>query len=312
MTLPREIYEWAREEPFPREVGLDRVIVKNEEEFKKHLRSTDMYASIFNLNQLFYEKYDVLFFDLDGKNGGIDESYSKLQWFLKNVDYKVSRAYFSGVGFHVYIYLKKPILGRDTYKDFSKKFIEANSLSELVDHSAVGDVRRVARLPGTVNSRSSLKMVEISPQDSKDAVLQRAKEYKPFRPPRVDSFIFDVSSATQVKQDTFPETVSWTGIYPPCILNAENFLCELGELGHSGRIHLASFLLKIGREDELRKYLKMANDYNKYITEYQIDYLKKTNYMPFACKNVVNEICSYSADKKKCPFYPHIFSKVKE
>ncbi len=300
--------EWTRNKPFPREVQLSRVIVKDSVELQKQYTPQDFYSAIFNSAQIFYEEFDTIFFDIDGKKGGTDESYDKLVKFLNRVDYGVSRVYFSGVGFHVFIDLNKPITGKEEYRQFCRTFTDNYNLTDLIDHSALADTRRVARVPYTLNSKSSRMAIQINPHNTMEEVLANSKEGKAYVPPKKLTFHFDFqkTSSPPPKPAKVSE-IEWAGIYPPCITTAENLLYNVGELGHTSRVHLATFLLQTGKEEELRKYLKKANDYKPDITEYQLNNLTSGNYMPLKCVNVTDEICGYSKNKSECPFFPYVF-----
>lgn len=307
---------WTRNQPFPREVQLNRTIVKSEQELLQAYTQQNFYSSIFNLRQIFYEEYDTLFFDIDGKQGGVTESFGKLETFLKNVEGQVSRLYFSGVGFHVFIDLEKVIQGKENYRHFSKQFAEHYNLLDLIDHSALGDVRRVARVPFSTNTKSMKVVVPLDPENlTKQKVLECSTEKKEFVPPILHKFSFNFTptpSPPTTPKLSSSEEFNWEGIYPPCINNAENLLYNAGELGHSSRIHLATFLIQIGREEELHKYLEKANDYKEDVSNYQISHLRNGNYMPFKCNNVPDEICSYKSNKRDCPFFPYVFKNIIE
>jgi hypothetical protein len=323
-TLNNLMGRWARGYPIlPREFGLARQLITNPDTFPYTIGSVDAYASIFNAHQVFYETYDTLFFDIDGKKEGRTESYPKLQTFLSQVP-TVSRIYCSGMGFHIYIDLAHPISHKPTYKQLSSTFVQTYKLAPLIDPACVGDVRRVARIPTSMNSKSHTYVVEITPEMTLKEVDQLTSlpptpttTEHPFVSTKNGSKFDETNLLDQLPQEAnknqnmvsksvVNKNNSWTGVYPPCITNAENFLAGIGELGHTSRIHLAGFLLQIGREEELWEYLRKANDFNESTSRYQIAYLKEHDYHPFNCNKVSEEICSFVGCQKSCPFYPYV------
>lgn len=299
---------WSREQMFPRELSLGRKIITNEEDFTKLKSSTDEYLSVFNMKQMFYETYDTIFFDIDGKTGGTNEAIAKYMKFKQNYNF-ISRLYFSGVGLHVYTDLVTPIRGKAEYKQFCNKLVKKYNLIGLIDSSAVGDTSRLARLPHSVNSRSGKTTIQILDSE----LIKKPEEYVETiyagKKYVLVDFGIEIEERKQEKSQLVKLTKDWKkvyGDYPPCINNALNMIEKEGELNHTERIHLATFLINIGREDELWEALKKANDYSESISIYQVEYLKSRNMKSYSCANVEDDICSYAGNKKLCPFYPSV------
>lgn len=310
-----QINLWCRgkENVFPRELGLNRVIVKNEEELISGWKDVDEYMSVFNLKQRFYEKYDTIYFDVDGKTNGTEEAFEKVKKVYSKFPH-ISRCYYSGVGYHLFVDLLYEINGKGLYKEYVRQLVEKYGIKEYLDPSVLGDVSRVARVPNSINSKSGKTMVLID-------LTSLGKSDKPEQLVSVSTTSVPKISFEQLnllpneieekkKIPTPKAEISWEskyGVnYPPCITNSIKMLSEEGELNHSERLHLATFLINIGKEKDLREYLKLANDYSESITDYQINYLKEREMSSFSCDRVEDDICSYVGRKRLCPFYPSV------
>lgn len=269
--------------------------------------------SIFNLRQRFYEEYDTIYLDIDGKKGDTPEAFAKLKSVYSKFPY-ISRCYYSGVGYHLFIDLIVNIKGMRSYKNYVRELVRKYKLEEFLDSSCIGDYSRVARVPNSINSKSGNKMIlidlnSIANSSSHEQLLKgkigvsRKFTFEELGLSPKDILVTETKSVQKA-------SVSWEEKYgknyPPCITNSINFLMEEGELNHNERLHLATFLINIGREDELREALKFANDYSEKITDYQIEYLKSREMVSFSCDRVEDDICSYVGRKKLCPFYPSV------
>ena len=88
------LIQWFRVNPILREYGLKRNRIENIDDLKGVWKGVDEYASIFSLKQVFYQKYDTIFFDIDGKT--FEEAYSKYKYVQQRLKSFITREYFSG------------------------------------------------------------------------------------------------------------------------------------------------------------------------------------------------------------------------
>ncbi len=310
MVIREEVFaHWSRGNEYPRELGLSREYISSYTDLKAKWKDVDEYASIFSLKQIFYEEYDTIFFDIDGKSGGISESYDKYKKVMNEIGDYVTRIYYSGVGIHLYIDLENKIVGRENYKNICEQFINDHNLMPYIDRGRTGNARQIARLPESVNSRSGYMMILVERDDDMTRMRFKSTVGQSKYEDKVDRVKLEIKSTAQpIVKKTFEddETYNWRGAYPACIVNAEKYLEELGELNHEERIHLATFLLNIGREDELREYLKKANDYKESLTNYQINYLKERHMKSYTCANIPTDLCPFLGNKRLCLFYPSV------
>ena len=306
--------EWMRGDEFPRELSLSRIVVNDWDEARKAWKEYDEYFSVFSLRERFYEQYNTMFWDIDGKSGGVGEAYTKLQEFVSRYGNFITRLYFSGVGFHAYTDFTVPVYGKKVFKSASLAVRNQFGLGNIIDNSTCGDVARMARTPLSTNSKSGNMMIELDRLDyTLEEVLElSSKGYIPTKHvgSRIvfDDFGVDISDIDKDSgyKDEVVGAREWVGNYPPCVENAKKYLVEEGELNHRERLHLASFLIAIGEEAELWEVLKKANDFSYSISKYQVEYLKANNMKPLKCSNVPDDICSYAGNKFLCPFYPSV------
>jgi len=302
------IKEWTRLGGFPRHWGLYRSVVKSYDEVESLWGDgRDKYFSIFSVRQMQEEVYDTVGFDVESKeHNDIHKNYDNLKQVLSRLTKFPKRVYFSGRGFWVFLDLKKYVKGKAKYKSFCRRLAEQYDLIDYLDLSSLGDASRMARIPSSINSSTGFYMVEISEDFSLSKILYNAKWNISYLSGlrRVDIDV-DLGEKEVYVSDKIENVVEWKGSYPPCIENAIMSLNLVGELDHTSRRHLASFMLRIGREDELRELLKKANDYQEHITEYQIEDIKKRELLVNKCVNVTGEICPFK-NKRDCVYYPSI------
>jgi len=292
---------------FPRQWGLHREIVHSYDEMKILWKDgRDKFSSIFSLEQMKNEVYDTVGFDVESKeHNDIFKNYKNLQYVLYNLREIPKRVYFTGRGFWVFLDLKNFVRGKSAYKIFCRKIAEEYDLLNYIDSSVLGDASRIARLPSSINTKTGYYMVRIDEDYSFDKVLYSAKNNI-----SVLKGIERVDLTYDVENDEYTGSrvngvVEWKGSYPPCIENAIKSINLVGELDHNSRRHLASFMLKIGKEKELRELLAKTNDYQEHITAYQIEDIKRRDLLVNKCSNVTNEICPFK-NKRECVYYPSI------
>ncbi len=291
---------WSRNKPFPRETKF-RKVINSYDDLDKLWNGVDDYASIFNLSDIFYERYDTFYLDIDGKSDGTLEAWGKFQYVRDKV--KLSRVYFSGIGIAAFVDLNTIIEGKDNYKATMKEWVAQNELEDYIDPATIGDVRRVSKLPLTTSKKSGRTVVRFDINDDMETMLQRSLDRLPYQNDNISKYDVDVVK-NEIPQFEMGE-VKWKGMYPQCIENSILSVAKSGELEHRARLHMAAFLTMIGREDELWKTLQNANDFNIEISKYQVEYIKERGLKPFACDNLLSDVCPFK-NKRECIFYPSI------
>jgi len=298
------VEKWVRWQFGKREFGLKRGQTSNINDVITAINNgEEAYLSVFSMQQLENNAYDTIFIDIDTGEDGLKKFYDA-------VDIIPSRLYFSGAkGFHIYFDLRTPIIGRERYKYSVIKFVEENNLENIVDKAVVGDVRRMARVVGSINAKSGLRMIELNPNIfplNYRELSAEGKSYASVYEYLYEKELFERDHGVIKEGEAYsPKKIFEDKYYPACIINAINLLVNVGELDHKERLTLALFLLKNGEEEKLREILKFANDYKPSYTDYQVNYLKKRNYSIYKCENIPSTICPFK-DKRDCPFYPSL------
>ncbi len=298
------IFDWTRGNNFPRDYGFHTGVIENIDDLNKRWGAgVNQYSSVFGLRQIAYMEYDEFFYDIDGKT--TEEAYPRYKEALDKLGDMVTRKYCSGRGFWLHIDSNDIVRGRDAYKLIARKLASSYGIDKISDTSVIGDVRRVSRLPSSINSKTGMYVTRLSGDESLDEIMWRVKNYVPYEAEvRRHNLKIEIEGVEPINERR-ELGGKWVGSYPSCIINAERFLKDLGELNHPARLHLAAFLIQIGREEELWEYLKRANDFNEGISKYQINYLRANNILPYKCANASAEICPFDV-KQQCPFYPSI------
>lgn len=315
--LRQIINEWLRvnelgKRVYPREVGLKRRVVEDEVDLYGYLNEnkwTDCYSAIFSNWQIVNREFDTIYLDIDCHDcvdfdEMFEKSYEKLCIVKEKID--VSRAYWTGRGFACYIDFDLTHI--ENYGVAVRKLIEEKSLFEYVDRQVTGDIRRVARIPSTVNSKSGLKCVKIDVEASKDEILNSVKkgehmEYDVVKNNDVVDILkkYDCKDGKEKKVELKKCNLD---VLPDCIKRGILKLAEHGELEHSWRVVIAIFLLKTWGYERTKKLFELfASDYDERKTEYQLKYIGNKGYKCYSCKKLkLMGICEYD-DLKECAFY---------
>ena len=123
--------EWLRvDKPFPREFFLNRVVVDSEEAYNKMKGESEQYFSIFSLNQILYQRFDTIVFDVEDATHSVVKSYNCYKRVIEKIGDIVSRIYFTGRGYHIYIDLANPIEDKHKYKEIANKIVEKYGIKD--------------------------------------------------------------------------------------------------------------------------------------------------------------------------------------
>lgn len=321
-----EFERWTRREVvkkiFPRDVGIPRKVADDEVDFIAYIegqRGIDCYASVFARWQIVRRNFDTIFFDIDAHNSDLQVAYENLMKVLDALKGYDVRVYFTGRGFHVFCYF--PLARLEHYGMVCREWAKRKGITEYVDMNVVGDMRRMARIPLTVNANVDLTMIAVDvSKRSLDDIVKMAREGKS---DDVDVVIND--DLAKELQEIENEMVQGNGDdnthgklnveyefefsakvreLPRCIRDGIMILAETGELDHHWRVAMSIFLLKVLGFKKTKELFEMfADDYRECTTKYQLRFIQSKGYKCYSCyKLKLMGICQH--DKQdECPFY---------
>ena len=274
--MKNSLMRWLRADSglqlFPREVGLKRETVGSLDEFLEYVSScqrlnVDCYASVFSKMQIEGSVFDTIFLDVDDM-----QSAAVVRDVLEG-NGLVAREYCSGRGLHFYIDFE-PVKIVD-YKNVVRRFVsEVLGLSKYVDMHVVGDVRRMARVPLTYNTKVCRTMSIIYDECYLNRDLPKALERLRMSEPITAEYeerVVDVFKKTRL---------------PPCIEKLIETVVETGELDHHERLILATYLLHNFSFEDVKKLFMLCSDYTEEKTMYQLRWLIDNKYEPYSCRRV--------------------------
>jgi len=336
--IVKELEIWLRgREGFPREYSNSRKIVYTFDELLQYINENpyNVYVSVFSQRQIAKREFDTIFIDVDRHGGTGKNVYDKARKIVSVFDVLdiATRQYYSGRGFHIYIDF--PQIHLEKYRDVVRYWLK-NVLGKYynwLDKIVIGDIRRLGRVPWTVNTRTGITMKRV---DVMSWDWEKIKEYV-----LSDGYIeidyelwhgnteltgtlleiefegrYSKGKKSFVDRDLAKYFEKKRNIYemPPCIREGIERLLMYGELEHYWRMHVATFLLRAwGYEDTLALF-RMASDFDKRKTEYQLKYFIRNNIHSFSCKTALEYgVCPYTSleKQKECPFWPSVNHWVK-
>lgn len=344
---------WFRDNPeFPRKVLVIKekkdesfkYTIKNELDYLEYLRrenNTNCYCQIFSNRQIAEATFDTMYLDID-VHEEFDEEKKPITYetrvknaydiFIKVRDaiikagYKVSRAYFTGRGFAVYVDFERTKFNtRSGYRFAVRTFLMEIDVFRLLDPSVLGDVERVARLPNTENGNAKgMHCVQIDPQWDLDRIVYASRTGVGFDGVvEKDSKFADRLKEIETNGNGLFNSVEGQDIertplygehtkyenFPKCMQGFYNEIVGTGELDHYERINLAIFLMRIWGYDKAKRILSWAGDYKEHKTDYNMRYLMSKNMRVYACKKMKQSFtkkgnCWCPYDKMwHCPAY---------
>lgn len=291
-----EIMYWLRDRPFPRTVGISRngkIIGRKDIEdlvdlvgYLEEQEYKDCYATIFANWQVRHRKLDTVFLDIDAHNGeNVDDIRIEVEKILEDNGYTYD-IWFTGRGYH--FYLRFPLTRIEDYNYAVKEWTKSKGLDRYID--VVGNMKQLARIPNTVNTKTG-DVMKLIKQTSK-LNMELGEE---------------ILSYVSVKNTSYTDKIDdvLTGIeineLPDCMLEAVRIMTETGELEHYWRVILGIFLVKTVGKEKAHEIFNLANDYEFNTTEQQLNYC--SNYRCYSCKKVnVMGMCPF--DKlSDCVYY---------
>jgi len=152
------------------------------ESIQKRVKTNSVYASIYSYPEIKSRKYGRLFIDIDAE-GNLEEGYktmtSLVKWLRENYDCEPLVLYTGGRGWAIHVYFPLTRVSGESMRRFVLSFPNIN---QHVDTHVVGDVRRIARLPYTLNFNNLNRgepvrlCVPVNPKWSLQEMLAESKE----------------------------------------------------------------------------------------------------------------------------------------
>lgn len=319
--------------------------VDNEADLLEYMRRenyTNCYCQIFSNRQVAEATFDTMYLDIDvheekdeeGRIISYDKRVTDAFIIFKSViagleksNVKISRAYFTGRGFAVYIDFD-PIkfASRMGYKFAVRSFLMESGIFELLDSSVLGDVERVSRMPNTINgnTENGMMCVQIDPEWSLERIVDASKlryshQVKAVKHNDFGQRLKSIETSGAGMFNTIEgENVERTPVYgehtkyknfPKCMKGFYDEIAKTGELDHYQRVNLAIFLMKVWGFDKAKQVLSWASDYKEGKTTYQMNYLRSKGIKVYACKKMQNSHnkdgscwCPYT-NLRECPAY---------
>jgi hypothetical protein len=287
---------------FPREVGIKREIVHNINEFNKYIQLNNgiknVYTSLYDIN-LYIDK---VFFDID--NQDLSKAKEDTITLIKRLnEYELPYiVLFSGKkGFHVYIPTNPWQAPNLETARYVLKTIQ-NSLSngiKSVDKHVIGDVRRLVRVPNTLNKNNYcvplpdtfiywdvVKIIDYakSPHDINYDV-------KPVDVRQLADFDFDyIQHNIDIdlpKRWELPSSFKLViPLIRPCLAQK---LIEDRDPPHMVRLALVTELMWLGfNQEQVYHVIRELNwkDFNPKITRYHIKHIFEHRYLPPSCSKL--------------------------
>jgi len=302
MSMIREFEIWARKNRvgkiFAREVGLYRRNAMDEVDLISYIdenRGVDCYSAIFANWQIRRRQFDTIFLDVDGheNENGAEENIFRVIDVLDGKGIKY-RLYDSGRGYHVYIDFD--VVRLEHYGSVVRKWVSDIGIMDYVDKSVVGDIRRMARIPATINSKTGTVMRRISDCNGyNDWLAHELTE--------MDEVFREKDGRERRNCVVRIQIDLKLSELPLCVREGIETMIETGELEHIYRVAIAIFLLKAWGVEKTKKVFELASDYNESKTEYQLSFLERKGYYCYSCRRLKElGICRYD-DMRKCMYY---------
>jgi len=252
---------------------------------------------------------EKLFFDFDAA-GKIQKAWEEAKQFalLLKTHYNVEPLLcFSGrKGYHIYVYLQKPIKLDESQQHFAKQFYSRAQYMllkglhfEILDMQVLGDIKRLARVPYTIHEKTGFPCIPISLQHTPLLI----ESLMGFRTHGLSEQFVKVCM-NSVAHKSAPIGKSLKKKYSkgirPCIEAALNQQLN-GPNGHLMRLAIAREYLAAGLAVmEVVGLFRSQRDFDAEKTRYYVEYACKNPGRPFKCET----ICKLGfCLGERCPIY---------
>jgi len=279
---------------FPRDRGLYRRKFISQEQYLTacdyaYRNRLELFTSVLSDYEIKNQIVSCIFYDIDVDYDVLD-LVNKLQPIIE----KVRTVYSGRRGLHLYIDLK-PVKVCDLRRA-SKHVAEFLGVLDFVDRQTLGDWRRISRVPYSyhgvtgnmctvLNGTTDAELSEILSEmlSMKFKVKENYEIYTPLQP---------------------PEIVYCNGEPPPCVTFLLGQLMSGYNLTHAARLHIGSFLMKLGlTPEEACIIFSNVPDFSREYTLYQLRWLRDRNYNMYSCVRA-KEYGLCPLPMNICKYYP--------
>ena len=280
MSFPREV--WAGSH-LTKESILRRQVINNEEGFLNWVRNfnnkMNCYTSVYNYRRFSDSQaiitsiiLDRLFLDFDAHGKPLKLSFEDMKIvvdYLRKTDYKFDM-YFSGNGFHIFIYGEITDSIRNIQQFF--RIIHGLTINGTLDKSGV-QTRRLRRIPNTVNMNTKEYLycvpLKLEHLDSLDTIIEEAKNPSFSSPVTYGKKIIDWPTAPPIHTAPIEVRSIRKGKRLPILPCLENSIMVENPT-HQARYYLVSWYRTILADNKLN----FNEEQNREILETVIDEIK--------------------------------------
>jgi hypothetical protein len=209
---------------------------------------------------------------------------------------RVVRALYSGRrGVHLHVDLE-PVRISDL-KGAALCVAELLGIADVVDKHALGDWRRMARVPGSYHGSTGNECILLNLATDAELMHQLSKLLAGKFATRGRSYTVPMPRETR-------EAVAVLGEPPPCISFLAGQLLAGQDLTHQARLHLGAYLMRIGlTPGEAAVLYSRLPDYSEHTTLYQLEWLREHDYRMYSCaKARLYGLCPLPVEG--CKYYP--------
>jgi len=312
-SLDASLKRWLRGNVGIREISLNRILADEVRlgfyVYSCRKEGKDCYVSVFTDYQIWEGIYDTVLLDIDGDVKDPYLDMREVYWMLvrNGLD---GRVYYTGRGYHIYVDFLPVRMSK--YSDRVRKWAREMGIWDYVDKKVLGDIRRMARVPLTRNTKTGRWMVEIDPEMGEDEIIANSEAgvevIRNVELTDLGERLLDIDLSEGWREGHKGLMKVKEGRYPPCIERALEKLKTTGELDHEERLHLATYLLRIMTIDEVVEIFSHARDFSERYTRYQLEWFLRNDYKPYSCRRAMElGICP-----GRCKYYGTVLSSLEE
>jgi len=314
---------WNNIQLFPREFGLYRTQVYKPEYFfllSTNYNRINCYTSVYSVWQIENNVYDTLFIEARDDTEDLDQIIMDRD-FIRGAFEKhgiAYRSHFSGNNSY-HFYTDFPPMPVPNLSSMARNFVTEMDIWDLLDKQIVGNKRGVGRIPYTWNEGGGKYAVCSLTNDGTELDYIAANgimdepPVRELQPTNILKYL-NTDAEDYTAELMKPSEFAFDGIYPDCVLSIMDKIHRYKHAGHQERIHLASYLFKLGHSmDEIIDSFRETSDFNPAVTQYQVYGIMGANYNPYSCARVKREMpecCPYSKTGAYCGYIKKLAKKT--
>jgi DNA primase large subunit len=180
---------------------------------------------------------------------------------------------------------------------------------DLIDRHVVGDLRRLIRIPYTLNTKGQMLSSMVVGKITTSVIRLEEVGFEGPVNEGVPERLKGLDTLIEERTIEPREIMASQEPFPPCIANILNKIAETGDVSHAERLHLTAYLMWRGyHPEEIHLLFQEADDYDPHYTEYQIKSVFNARLRCYTCiRSRELEICPLEdLDRLSCPWYPSI------